>query len=75
MPAINTNNETFAIQPEIMGINEDGLVLQCALEMIKNIDVQIQESRNLMELSHLKMHREVVNSMIEKFTSSHLKVS
>ncbi len=72
IPAINKTEPVIDFQPEVMSINEDALFLDCAWQMLSNIEEQIKNSRNLLEINNLKMHKEVVSNMIENFNRNQM---
>ncbi len=61
IPAIK-NQSTF--RSEIMTTSENDLVLECALQIAKGLEVRMKQSRNLKEIEELKFHQRIVNRMM-----------
>ncbi len=68
------NNLNNRLQ-DSMTATEEELFLDCAWQMVGNLETKIKKSRNLTEISGLKQHVLVVQTMIQNFNQEQLKVS
>lgn len=70
---ITDSLQNYAI--DTMTATEEELFLDCAWQMVLNLDRKINKSRNLNEISGLKQHKLVVQTMIQNYSKEQLKVS
>ncbi len=68
--SIKINEISLQILTDMIVKNEDSLFITCAKHMAKDLDDQIQQSRNLEEIGLLQQHFSTINKMLSHYTMS-----
>ncbi len=65
---IKINETSLHILAQMMINNEDSAFMACAKHIVKDLDIQIQESNNVSEIIQLQRHYTLVNKMLATYS-------